>query len=75
MAVSVTMGPPLTLGKPEPLFKSSHDKGDNYVHDYDVSLDGQQFLMIEESGERKNKLVVVQNWFEELKHLAPTGKD
>ncbi|MCP4262158.1 MAG: protein kinase [Planctomycetes bacterium] len=75
MAVSVTMGPPLTLGKPEPLFKSSHYKGDNYGHDYDVSLDGQQFLMIEESGERKNKLVVVQNWFEELKRLAPPGKN
>jgi hypothetical protein len=40
-------------------------------------LDGQRFLMVK-FGERKplpvTELILVQNWFEELKRLAPTGK-
>jgi serine/threonine-protein kinase len=43
----------------------------------DVSLDGQRFLMVK-LGERKpspvTELILVQNWFEELKRLVPTGK-
>jgi hypothetical protein len=33
--------------------------------------------MIKESGEQAgtNQLIVVVNWFEELKRLVPTGKD
>jgi Tol biopolymer transport system component len=43
---------------------------------YDVSPDGRQFLMVKESGEQAgtNQLIVVVNWFEELKRLVPTGK-
>jgi eukaryotic-like serine/threonine-protein kinase len=36
---------------------------------YDVSLDGQRFLMLYAGGGR---IVVVQDWFEELKRLLPT---
>jgi serine/threonine-protein kinase len=43
---------------------------------YDVSPDGRRFLMIK-GGEGDNpappQIVVVQNWFEELKRLAPTN--
>jgi len=43
---------------------------------YDLSLDSQRFLMVK-FGERKStpvtELMVVQNWFEELKRLVPTG--
>jgi len=40
---------------------------------YDVSLDGQQFLAIKESGteDASSRIIVVQNWFEELNRLAP----
>ena len=43
---------------------------------YDVSPDGKRFLMIKEgSGSAKqpaDRIVVVQNWLEELKRLVPT---
>jgi len=41
---------------------------------YDVSLDGQRFLAIKESGTEdasSARIIVVQNWFEELNRLAP----
>ena len=46
-------------------------------HTWDVSLDSQHFLMAK-FGERKpnpvTEMVLVQNWFEELKRLAPTSR-
>ena len=44
---------------------------------YDLSDDGQRFLMVK-SEERKPvpvaEMILVQNWFEELKRLVPAGK-
>ncbi len=44
---------------------------------YDVSPDGQRFLMIKEGGEAEGTsaaptVILVQNWFEELRRLVPT---
>jgi hypothetical protein len=40
---------------------------------YDVSPDGTRFLMIKESAASlRPSLIVVEDWFEELKRLAPT---
>jgi hypothetical protein len=44
---------------------------------YDVSADGQRFLMIKETGEADERtpsarIILVQNWFEELKRRVPT---
>jgi hypothetical protein len=45
---------------------------------YDVSPDGQRFLMIKVGGESDQtaalppSIVIVQNWSEELKRLVPT---
>ncbi|MDA2927477.1 hypothetical protein MYX78_09650 [Acidobacteria bacterium AH-259-G07] len=38
----------------------------------------QRFLMIKEAGQteeisERDELIIVQNWFEELKRLVPTG--
>ena len=48
---------------------------------YDLSPDGQRFLMIkvqptsaDEAESGTPTLVVVLNWFEELKRLVPTGR-
>ena len=40
---------------------------------YDVSLDGQQFLALKEGSVEgtTEQIIVVQNWFEELRRLAP----
>jgi serine/threonine-protein kinase len=44
---------------------------------YDISLDGQRFLMIKEAGDAQTStpphIVVVQNWAEELRWLVPTN--
>ena len=44
---------------------------------YDVSADGTRFLLFKEAAAteeatRPPEIVVVQNWFEELKRLVPT---
>ncbi|NQV33932.1 MAG: serine/threonine-protein kinase [Phycisphaeraceae bacterium] len=65
-------------GRAEPLFEDAYAptlRGRNY----DIHPDGKRFLMIKkvEGGEDVpiTELIVVENWFEELKRLAPTGKE
>ena len=41
---------------------------------YDVSLDGRRFLVISRGGDMADspdRVIVVENWFEELKRLVP----
>ncbi len=47
------------------------------VHDYDVALDDQEFLMMKESepAPEPTQINVILNWFEELKRLFPTESD
>ena len=42
---------------------------------YDVAPDGRYFLVIkgEDGASLSQQLVIVQNWFEELKRLVPTN--
>ena len=50
--------------------------GGNVGRAYDIAPDGQRFLMIKDGAADQNvappQIVVVQNWTEELKRLAPT---
>jgi len=53
------------------------DGGTNLSRQYDVSPDGQRFLLIKEGGGADQtaaspQLIVVQHWTEELKRLVPT---
>ena len=52
--------------------------GSGGVRTYDVSADGQRFLMIKAPGTDASAappaLIVVQHWDEELKRLVPTGR-
>ena len=55
-----------TAGRPGLLFEAPYDFG------YDVSPDGQQFLMVQSSETAETSpLIVVLNWFEELKERVP----
>jgi serine/threonine-protein kinase len=68
----------LILERAEPLFEDVYvPRGTS--RNYDIHPDGRQFLMIKKvEGEEElpmTELIVVENWFEELKRLAPTGKD
>lgn len=57
-----------SLGAPRPLFTHA-----TYGGIYDVTPDGQHFVMIDESvsDPAPTHLVVVQNWTEELSRLVP----
>ena len=70
MSAEVKQGAILETGIPKVLFETSASPF-TFNHTYDVSRDGQRFL-INESEERFGPIHVVLNWFEELKRLVPT---
>jgi hypothetical protein len=41
---------------------------------YDVTPDGQRFLLTKTAEQGQQEISVVLNWFEELKQKVPTGK-
>ncbi len=73
MAVSVTPGPALQLGKPFVLFRGEFAgiQGKNY----DVTRDGQRFLMVQTAPrERPKAISVVMNWQEDFEPFrSPTS--
>ena len=74
MMVGFKTEPTFTAGSPEILFTGSHTTS-RAVTNYDISPDGQRFLMIKTAeGEegQQDQINVVLNWFEELKRLVPT---
>ena len=77
MAVDVTTQPSFVAGKSRMLFQGPYLPTPGTLPNYDVSPDGQRFLMLkpsEQSGAAPTQINVVLNWFEELKRLVPTGK-
>lgn len=81
MAVTITAEPEFKAGIPTPLFSGTDYI--NGVNSYDVAADGQRFLMIndtqevsevKEAASQETNLVLVENWFGELKRLAPPTK-
>ena len=73
MEVSIEPGPNLVAGQPTLLFEGDFEMGgpDMWTN-YDVSPDGESFIMIKRTTEPPRDIHVVFNWFEELKRLAPT---
>ena len=74
LAVPVqTSGTQFKSGKPAKLFETAYSSD---FYSYDVSPDGQRFLMMKQSeaGDRMRPptMVVVLNWLEELKQRVPT---
>jgi serine/threonine-protein kinase len=75
MAVPVEPGP--TFRAPTELFTGPYYYGATVSSPdvYDVSADGRRFLMIEpgapDDGQTPPDIVIVENWFEELKRLVP----
>ena len=74
MAVPIQPGTSFTAATPQALFEGRYFV-DSEGRTYDVSPDGQRFLMIKNAGtaEAAPQIIVVENWFEELKRLAPTN--
>ena len=75
MAVAIETEPELSVGKPRLLFEGRFlEAGPLHLRrSYDVSSDGQRFLMIQREQDLvPTEIVVILNWFEELKRLVPT---
>jgi hypothetical protein len=76
MAVDTTMQPSFSAGKPRmlfegPYFTTAFPQG---TVSYDVSADGQRFLMVKETEAASRsaaQINVVLNWTEELKRRVP----
>ena len=77
MATAVETRPAFAPSKPKLLFEGHYETGlFAFEPDYDVSPDGQRFLMIK-AGEQESaatQLNVVLNWSDELRRLAPAAK-
>ena len=76
MAVTVERGSNFAFGRAEMLFQGNYPAPNAGRLLYDVSLDGQRFLMIRNAAEAESApphIVVVENWTEELKRLVPTN--
>ena len=73
-AVDIETTPTFKAGTPRLLFEVPYALDPIGIGNpnYDVSLDGQQFLMAESTTAAEGTgFVVVQNWFEDLKRLVP----
>jgi serine/threonine-protein kinase len=85
MVVTIETEPAFAAGNPEVLFRSEYVLASHSGPDpspYDISPDGQRFLMIKEEKQAQEgdevveippvtELIVVDNWDEVLKRLAP----
>jgi hypothetical protein len=71
MVVDTSTNPDLVLSSPRLLFEQRYAFGSSVTTpNYDVSPDGQRFVMVkDDSG--SGRLELVLNWFEELKQRVP----
>ncbi len=80
MSVPVQSGDTFTAGIPKKVIEGPFFAHSNVVgRTYDASPDGRRFLMIKEPLRASDEiappsLVVVLNWFDELKRIAPPKK-
>ncbi len=68
MAVSLSTGASEVLGSPEPLFSSEGLRAGGFdTFRYDVTRDGQRFVLRESAEEGADQIRVVLNWYEEFR--------
>jgi Tol biopolymer transport system component len=76
MVVDIATQPGFTAGKPRILFEGRYELSPVQNANYDISPDGQRFLMLKSSEQEQaapTQINVVLNWFEELKRRVPVG--
>ena len=77
MGVDIANQPGFSAGKPKVLFTGEYVPAPFGSANYDVSRDGQRFLMVKASKQARaapTQINIVLNWFEELKQKVPVGK-
>jgi eukaryotic-like serine/threonine-protein kinase len=73
MAVPISTSPTFTAGAPRQLFEGSYRISGPF-RSWDVTRDGRRFLMVQETPQpaaHVSELMLVLNWSEELRRLAP----
>ena len=73
MTASIGDGANFVAGRPEFLF-AGYDLGFGGTANFDVTPDGQRFVMLQTEGSGPPQLRVVQHWVEELTRLVPTDQ-
>ena len=73
VSVEVLPGTDFRTGAEQVLFPATAYRDDFFHAAFDVTADGQRFVMIRlsDSGSLDEELIVVENWFEELERLVP----
>jgi len=75
--VDVQTGSDFSAGRPRLMFEELGYVRGTPIRAWDISADGRRFLMVkleERKSQSISELILVQNWFEELKRLAPADK-
>ena len=73
--VNLRLGNALPIGPPEELFTGRYTGSEGGGLGYDIHPGGERFLMLQLPDAGPPQINVVQNWFEELKRLVPTGRN
>jgi Tol biopolymer transport system component len=75
MAVETTTQPTFTAGKPRVLFEGDFlaTPAPQLATNYDVSADGQRFLMVKPGEQVPGQINVVQNWLYDVRRRGPTN--
>ena len=68
MVANVTLSPAFKVQPPRVLFEGNYLTGSA---GWDVTPDGERFLLIKPSAQAPSSLIVVKNWAEEVKRLVP----
>lgn len=74
MAVSIETEPAFRAGRPVALFEGKFHLPEVAFAQYDVTPDGERFIMIRDLESWPTQIQIVQNWFEELKQRVPSPK-
>jgi serine/threonine-protein kinase len=73
MAAAIETEPEFRAGKPTLLFEGKFHRPEFAFPQYDVALDGQRFVMIQDVESAPTQIHIFQNWFSELKKRVPAG--
>ena len=71
LSVAVRTEPGFEASSPQVLFEGPFELETGGIRNFDVTKDGQRFVMIESEAGPIDRLAFVVNWDEELKRLVP----
>ncbi len=76
IGVPVQTGSRFSAGRPDLVLEQQYSVGGSAGPSYDIAADGQRFLMIKDQADAataSTQIILVLNWFEELKRLVPNN--